>query len=612
MNFRNTLILLIIFAILGGSYFIFFRGKEFVGETEKQKDISETYVIKHDEIQKIRLSFKDELLKPYSIAKDTDDKWKIVEPIEAKADEDKVDDLLDDLLNKKIKRRLKESGFDTPSATQPKDLAKFGLDAPTVQIELWTTGEEPYKTFLIGKETVSYSVYAKEIADSDVITIESSALTDFDKSYTDLRNRVVMSFSQGDVNELSLSYPDRTPLICKKDAEGTWMLGLSAKRIETMDSPVQAKADKTEINNLLDALKSLKVGVFESEEAGDLAKFGLDKPCIEAIISIGEGSDVSPYRQQKLFVGKDVPDANRVYVKRDAGDSIYSVTKDIAAKLTRKEYDLRDKLIIAFQRTEVNKFEIKKGNATITCEKDEKSDWKITKPVEIKADKAAVDDVLFELDSLKAQRFASDAPEELSTYGLDKPQIEVSLYEASQTEPKTLLFGKKEGSLVYVKDKDANTVSLVKDKIFKKLNEGVAGLRDKVVVKFESDDAVKLELKHGDVNITCVKTGVNWRITSPVDESADNSKVNNIIGELDELKASKFFADKPDIATTGLDKPEVQVTVTLKDDTTHEFFIGKAIGDGNVYAKLKEEIFSLKDSIVDKLKIKVDDLREKK
>lgn len=586
MNFRNTLILLIIFAILGGGYFIFFKGKEFTGKQEKQKDINETYAIKHDEIKKIRLSFKNESVKPYLVARDADDKWQIVEPIKAKADEDKVDDLLDDLLNKKVKRRLKET-----------DLAKFGLDVPTVQLELWTTGEEAYKTFLIGNEAIGYSVYAKEKSDTDVITIESSALSDFDKSYTDLRDRVVMSFSQGDVKELSLNYPDETRITCKKDAEGIWML----------DSPTQAKADKTEINNVLDALKSLKVGAFESDEAGDLSKYALDKPRIEVTISVGEAKD-----EQILLVGEYVPDANRVYIKRGVGDSIYSVNKDIVAKLTKKAYDLRDKLVIAFQRTEVNKFEIKEGDTTIICEKDEKGDWKITKPVEIKADKAAVDDVLFELDSLKAQKFVTDAPKELSPYGLDKPQIEVSLYEAYQTEPKTLLFGKKEGSLVYVKDKDADTVSLVKDKIFKKLDEGIAGLRDKVVMKFESDDAVKLELKYGDVEITCVKTGVNWRITVPVDESADNSKVDNIINELDELKVPKFLVDKPDMDTTGLDNPKVQVMVTLKDDTTHALSIGKAVGDGNVYAKLKEELFLLDDSIVDKLKKNLDDLRENK
>jgi len=600
MNFRNTIILLIIFAILGGSYLIFFKGQKFSGKEEKQKDISEAYAVKHEELKKIRLTFKNELLKPYLVAKDTDDKWQIIEPIKAKADEDKVDDLLDDLLNKKVKRRLKET-----------DLARFGLDAPTVQLELWTTGEEAYKTFLIGNEAVGYSVYAKEKSDADIITIESSALSDFDKSYTDLRDRTVMNFSQGDVKELSLSYPDKTPIICKKDAEGMWM----------MASPVQAKADKTGINNVLDALKSLKVGVFESDEASDLTRYGLGKPRIETTIFIGEDKD-----EQKVLVGKfvshegihpfetetDVPDVNRVYIKRGVGNSIYSVNKDIVAKLTKKEYDLRDKLVIAFQRTEVNKFGIKKGDTTIACEKDEKDDWKITKPVETKADRGAVDDVLFELDSLKAQKFVTEAPKELSPYGLDNPQIEVNLYEASQINPKTLLFGKKEGSLVYAKNKDADTVFLVRDKVFKKLNEGIAGLRDKVVMKFESDDAEKLELKHGDVEITCVKTGVNWRITSPVDESADNSKVDDIIHELDELKVQKYLSDKPDTTTMGLDKPEVQVTVTLEDDTKHTLFIGKAVGDGNVYAKLEEDLFLLGDAIVDKLKKNLDDLREKK
>jgi len=588
MNFRNTLILLIIFALLLGT-FLLLRNRR-PEKKESEKNINETYAIKRDEIKKIRLSFKDENTKPFLIAKDTENKWRLAEPIQAEVDQDEVEVLLDDLLNKRVKQTLENEI----------DLSKFGLDKPTVQVELWTTGKEPYKTFLIGDKAIGYSVYVKEKSATSVVTIESSALTDLSKPYTDFRDDTVIGFSLGDVKGITLSYPEQKPITCSLNPEGTWMVDAS--------SDFQAKADKTEIDDILDALKNLKVKVFEADVVTNLSQYGLDKPRIEATVVLGEDKT-----SKTLLVGKNVPETNRVYVKRQNSDSVFSVNKDIVSELTKKVYDLRDKTVIDFQRSDVNKFELQSGDEITVCEKDDLGDWKITRPAEYKADKNAIDNLLFELDSLKAREFVSDKPDSSAPYGLDNPQNIVTLHESGKTEPKVLLFGKKQGSAVHVKTKDADTVFLVKGNLLDKFKMGAAELRDKVVLKFDSDDAQKLELKHDDVAITCLKQGVNWRITVPSNEDADNSKVTSIIDKLAELRVEKFVSGKPDVATTGLDKPQVQVTVTLNDETAYTLLIGKSAVNQNVYAKLEapEELFLFSETTVKNLKKNLDDLREK-
>jgi len=590
MNFRNTLILLVVFALLLGT-FLLLRNKK----PEKkglEKNISETYAIKRDEIKKIRLSFKDENTRPFLLAKDAENRWQLADPIQVEAKQDEVEVLLDDLLNKRVKQTLKNET----------DLSKFGLDKPTVQIELWTAGEEPYKTFFIGDKAVGYSVYVKEKSVDFVITIESSALTDLSKPYTDFRDDTVIGFSLSDVKGITLSYPEQKPITCNLNSEGTWMIDVS-----NGSTHAQAKADKTAIDDILDALKNLKVKVFEADGVTNLFQYGLDKPRIEATVMFGENKS-----SKILLVGKDVPETSRVYVKRPNSDSVFSVNKDIVARLTKEVYDLRDKTVIDFQRADVNKLQLKRGDRIVVCVKDNLGEWKITQPAEYKADKDAVDNLLFELDSLKASEFVSDKSASLAPYGLDNPQNIVTLYESGKTEPKMLLFGKKQGDVVHVKTKDADTVFLVTGSILDKAEMGVAELRDKIVLKFDSDDAQKLQLKHDDVAITCVTQGVNWRITTPSNENADNSEVTGIINQLAELKVEKFVLDKP-AATTGLDKPQVQVTVTLKDNTAYKLIIGKSASNQTVYAKLEapEELFLLGDAIVKDLKKTLDDLRKK-
>jgi len=589
MNFRNTLILLIVFALFLGVFFLL-RNKT-PEKKETQEKINETYAINRGEIKQIKLFFKDENTKPFLIAKDAEDKWQLAEPIQAEADQDEVEVLLDDLLNKRIKQTL----------VNESDLSKFGLDKPTVKFELWTAGEEPDKTFLIGDKAIGYSVYVKEKSDDSIITIESSVLTDLSKPYTDFRDDTVIAFSLGDVRGIELNYPNQNPITCNLNSEGTWT-------VDNSSESVPAKADKPEIDNLLDALKNLKVKVFEADNVTNLSQYGLDKPRIETTVMLKENKGL-----KALLIGKNVPETSRVYVKRQNSDSVFSVNKDIVNKLTKTVYDLRDKTVIDFQRSDVSKFELQSGSRTTVCEKDELGEWKITQPSEYKADKNAIDDLLFELDSLKARKFVSDEPDSLTPYGLDNPQSIVTLHESGRSEPKVLLFGKKQGNAVHVKTKDVDTVFFVKGNLLDKVKIGFAELRHKVVLEFDSDDAQKLELKHGDVDITCVKQGVNWRVTIPSNEDADNSEVDSIINKLAELRAEKFFSDKPDVATTGLDKPQVQVAVTLKDNTVYHILIGKSADDGNVYAKLEEpeEFFLISETTVKNLKKNLNDLRKK-
>lgn len=584
MNFRTTLIIFVVFVVLASGYFLFWGGKsDKESQAEEERRISEVYGLDKDEVQRIRLSFKDPAYESLTLAKNADGIWQLIKPITADATENKVNEMLGDLLNKRVKRTMDVTG-----------LSQYELDPPNIEIELWTEGENPTQTFLIGNKTVNYSVYAKEQSESQIFLIESSALSDFTKSATDFRTRNVLNFEANQASGISLEVAGREGIRCQKGGEEQWK----------MIQPIQAKADAREIRSILGALGRLKVVVFEADGVVDLAKYALDTPRIRIVLQSALGS-------QQLLIGSDTEEAGRIYVKPGAHNAVYAVNKGIYATLNKTVFNLRDKRVIDFQRTATNRFEIRKGTERIVCAKNMKGEWQIEEPVVLKADATAVDDLLFGVDSLKAVGFVSDQPKSIQPYGLDHPSIQVSFI-TPDSDTAVLLVGKQEGDNIYVKARNAARVVLVKNDLVDLVGLGVAGLRDKRVFDFKSDDAFKLTLKHGNVKLTCQKQGANWRLISPVQEDAENGAVNSIISQIDYLKVEKFLTSTPSVVLTGLGMPEVQVTVTLKDQKEYTLQIGKTAKSDQCYGRLRTglgTIFLLKADVVDKLKKTVEDLR---
>ena len=585
MNFRTTLIIFAVFILLGGAYLLFWQGEpDEDANGDGQQKIGAAYGLDKDKIRQIRLSFKDESYQSMTLAKNSGGLWQLTHPITADADGAKIDNMLRELLNKKIKRRLEVT-----------ELSQYGLNPYNIQIEIWEEATTPTKTFLIGDKTIHYSVYTKEKSEGGVILIESSILDDFTKSPSDLRDRTVLKFESENVSEMTLQVTDQAEIRCQKSDENEWK----------MVHPVEAKADVKEIGSILTALDTLKVAVFEADGAVDLAKYELDSPRIRVKLQLSENNG------QELLIGGEAGTTGRIYVKRAEEDSIYAVSKEIHIALNKTVFDLRDKRVIDFQRTATNRFEIEQAGQKIVCEKNADDEWEIKEPVTLKADASAVDDLLFGVDALKAVEFVSDHPKSLQPYGLDRPSIQIS-FMATDAEPTTFLIGKQKDDTVYVKAQNAENVVLVKTDILELVGMGVAGLRDKQVIDFSSDDATKLTLQHGEVNLTCQKQGTNWRLTKPVQEDAKNGAVNSIIYQINTLEAEKFLVKMPNVVAIGLDNPQIQVTVTLDSGKEYVLQIGKLDESKRLYARLWREpntIFLLKADIADELKKTVEDLR---
>ena len=615
MNFRTTLVIIILLVGTAGAYFLFFQEPTDNGSVDEKPPIHEVYGIARDSVQQVELLFADAAYQNLKLVREVNGKWQLQTPFLANADDEKVQQMLDDILNKRVKHTLEVSA-----------LTQYGLDTPNITLSLWTDGTHPAATFFIGNKAINYSVYIKEKSEAHIFLIESSALDDLTKSPTDLRDRSVVRFSPETVSNIAFKLEDvgssslSSTVNCEKRGS-TWHV----------TSPIAAKADAQEIERILSELLLLQVVTFEADEAetlalSELTKYGLGTPRIQVkltdtdqtyVLDIGSTVPTETGSPRHVYVKSavsketlDVLEANSQYTEGPHAISI--VRDDIYRLLNKSVFDLRDKRVIDFQRTATNRFVISiNGEQDTVCTKGYDNIWELQTPTgKIKADAKAVDDLLFGVDSLEAVAFVESPAKHLQTYGLAAPAIKVAFTQHGEETPTTLLIGDAaDDGTVYVKAEHSSQIVRVKRTLIDKIALGTAWLRDKQILNFHIDAAIRLTLRSEDAEpVTCQRLGTSWRLTAPVKEAANNTAVNAIIYELDNLMADAYVGRNP-IPTddiTGFSNPHVQLTVELRDQKVYTLQIGNQPDTaGHYYARLQHEpdlIFLLNAELVPKLK----------
>ena len=615
MNFRTTLVIIILLVGTAGAYFLFFQEPTDNGSVDEKPPIHEVYGIARDSVQQVELLFADAAYQNLKLVREVNGKWQLQTPFLANADDEKVQQMLDDILNKRVKHTLEVSA-----------LTQYGLDTPNITLSLWTDGTHPAATFFIGNKAINYSVYIKEKSEAHIFLIESSALDDLTKSPTDLRDRSVVRFSPETVSNIAFKLEDvgssslSSTVNCEKRGS-TWHV----------TSPIAAKADAQAIERILSELLLLQVVTFEADEAetlapSELTKYGLGTPRIQVqltdtdqtyVLDIGSTVPTETGSPRHVYVKSavsketlDVLEANSQYTEGPHAISI--VRDDIYRLLNKSVFDLRDKRVIDFQRTATNRFVISiNGEQDTVCTKGYDNIWELQTPSgKIKADAKAVDDLLFGVDSLEAVAFVESPAKHLQTYGLAAPAIKVAFTQHGEETPTTLLIGDAaDDGTVYVKAEHSSQIVRVKRTLIDKIALGTAWLRDKQILNFHIDAAIRLTLRSEDAEpVTCQRLGTSWRLTAPVKEAANNTAVNAIIYELDNLMADAYVGRNP-IPTddiTGFSNPHVQLTVELRDQKVYTLQIGNQPDTaGHYYARLQHEpdlIFLLNAELVPKLK----------
>ena len=380
------------------------------------------------------------------------------------------------------------------------------------------------------------------------------------------QDKVFAGLDSSKIEELKVTSAAGDATTVKKDAGGWQVM-----------QPVTAKADESEIGSLTSALASTEVSRVVDENPTNLNDYGLSNPRIEVDFKAAGDKD---YR--KLMVGGKTPTGGDLYARRNDEKKVFLIPAFQESTLNRTTFDLRDKGLLKFDREKVDGIDVSAGGKTIAIAKDG-GDWKLTKPVQTKADFGSVEGLVGRLQTAQMKSIAADqaSPADLKKYGLDKPEATVNVNIGS-SRATLLLGGKASDKTVYARDASKPAVVTVESSLVDDLKKDADSYRRKDLFEFRPFNATHIEMSRNGQTIVLDRVkGQNdkpdtWKRVSPAAADVDKEKMDGLLSKLSNMRASSFVDST---AKTGLDKPALTITVKFDDGKEEKVAFGQSGSD---------------------------------
>ena len=369
---------------------------------------------------KTLLSFSTGTIKRIKIIRETnplefekvDEVWKISGTMGAKGDKDTIMKFLQSIQFSKIQEFVDE---------KPDSLEDYGLNPPKLKLVL-ENEKGATQTLALGNPKEDKGYFGKINDSSTILLLGSRLFETLSQKAVAFFDKKLLEFDESEILELSLRSENETIRIVRGE-NGSWAIL----------SPIKAAADLSTMNSLLFDLKEAQITEFIKISLDIPEVFGLDTPNKSFTLKMKDG------KTWTLQFGNHTSDGRQVFANRTGETTAFSISKEIVEKLFRSLYDLRNKKILEFESSEVNKILLTTPDNLFELEKND-SEWHLEKPEKLETQHIG-HDLLWSLKGLEFKSIVSPPLSE-KLAGLDTPTFTISLWKNDQVNISTLKVGK--------------------------------------------------------------------------------------------------------------------------------------------------------------------------
>jgi hypothetical protein len=369
------------------------------------------------------------------------------------------------------------------------------------------------------------------------------------REQAEARKGRVFSAEPKDVSQIQVTRPGDTVTVRREGED--WQLA----------EPVKARADRGKVDETVTSVVTAKSDRQIDANPKNLADFGLDKPAADVTLTLKDGKTLS------LQLGARTPTGVWVYAREKDKPPVFTVSDSVLRLATAPVADFRDKTILAFDATSVRGLDVTIGGETLAID-HAGSVWNITQPAARRADADLIGDFLGKLGAARIKEFVAESPASLAPWGLDRP-VRLTLVSGRDKDRTTqsLLLGKEDTAKqgVYAMRDGEGSVLLIPQDVWTALPKNVAAARSKTLVEVDRDKVIGVEVESPKGHVTLVRDNDRWKVTAPEALPADQVEAGGILFKLRDLKATGFLTEDASGIAKYLAKPEVRVTVSLKD-----------------------------------------------
>ena len=347
-------------------------------------------------------------------------------------------------------------------------------------------------------------------------------------------------------------------------------------------APVQAEADRRQVESLIRALVTGRVKRVVEEQGASIEAFGLSRPSTE--ISLSAGS-----RTERIAIGDSGPLSSTLYVLRGSDQKV--LLTDLAPKdfVNKSLMAFRRKEILQFNHNDVERLRLTYPQTEIVLysqDQKPKKKWKIRYPVEAEADRTEVQALLFRLEDLKALSIIDPGPQrDTLAKTLTKPKVKVTIHAGGTDQTVKIYQPDAASGEAYAETAPDAPLYKVSPTTIKDLTKELFTLQDKRLLGAESPDIALLSVKTRDKQYVLVREQEEWVLEDRPTEKVSQEIADLFVSRVVNLPAEERVLKQPAaLAPYGLTAPVAEFVATGKDGrTVGKLTLGTQVG-GLVYA----------------------------
>src|SRR5437016_9105156 len=439
MRFRTTLVLFALTAAL--VVFIKFYETKRPNTEEANRRAQNVINFERDKIDGIVIQNGEERIE----LKRADKKWRLESPVKDLADGSTIDGLLFDLEDWKKDATISGKEIEADKSR----MAEYGVAKAKLRLKLQGANAPP--EILFGNNAaLEGKTYVRLENSKDVFLAAQSIKNQISKKPEEFRDRKLTDTVATQVTRLSL-----------KTAAGEMELQKQADHWQIV-KPLRARADDQKVNDLVAQITNSRIVQFVADDAGDLHPYGLAEARSTITILTGDDKSGGGGAGQILQIG-GVPEKEKdqVYVRFAPRKFVYTLPNKIESILNTKPNDLRDRHLVRFDQNQLDRITIDTPgkNKTVLARKDQ--NWTIVNRNNRAANGAEARRLIDLLAAEQVTNFVADVASDLPEYGLDKPQLTVTLSsfasentaetKAGEHPLATIAFGKIDGENIFAR-----------------------------------------------------------------------------------------------------------------------------------------------------------------
>lgn len=557
MNAKVTLFLFV--CAVGLLAFIWFYERHQPGTDTAREQAQYLLAVDREEIDQVLIERDDDQTLLRRVGYD----WRILEPMEDRADSQSLDRLFTALEMMRIAGRIPPAELRAGAL----DMEEAGLMEPGERIRI-TTRDQVIDLEFGAPAAQEGRRYVRVAGDETVYLVNEEAPFLAFQPPEFFRDQRLMPISAGAIAAVEVDN-DNGSLELRREHD-VW----------TLAKPLKARADQGRIDDYLAELVNARIQEFVTADPELLAAVGLDEIRGTLFFRDDLGEQVAV-----LEIGAvSEEDPTMVYVHLPDRDVVALAPVGVATLLESDPGDLRDRRLLVLEEDLLDRVTIEDPESTTTLHRSE-AGWDILE-LEARASATTVEAFLNSIQAEEVSQFVANSAADLEAYGLEEPQLRVVFSSfASENVPEagagehpflTLELGVPDetGRQVYARLVEEPYIVSVDAALLEEISARPAAWQSLGIFEFEPDMFRRLSLMH-DEETTVLEWDEEegWQVEEGEGE-INPPELESLLTALGGLRAVQWLGVDPEDA--GLDEPTFRLAFHVADlDEEFEVVLGE-------------------------------------